>query len=291
VTSRILPPSEEAATAAQRLLDQKTKPVGSLGRLEAIAARLSAIYGTPSFVTSPRAVVVMAADHGVTRQGVSAYPAAVTAQMVHNFAAGGAAINVLARQMGAATEIVDMGVAGSHDWPASVRRCALGSGTADFSAGPAMREADAERAIGIGAAIVAELASRGCRIVATGEMGIGNTTSAAALTSLFTARPPVEVTGRGTGVGDEALARKVAVVERAQDPVGRRSGIREIAAGATFGDDRLVLSELLAADDSRHVAFASPVRCRQSYGAIDPMIYVVPDGFSRLRSRRLNANL
>ena len=108
IISRIVPPSDEIATAAQRLLDQKTKPLGSLGRLESIAVRLSAIYGTPSFATSPRAVVVMAADHGVTRQGVSAYPAAVTAQMVHNFAGGGAAINVLARQMGAATEIVDM---------------------------------------------------------------------------------------------------------------------------------------------------------------------------------------
>jgi nicotinate-nucleotide--dimethylbenzimidazole phosphoribosyltransferase len=234
VTSRILPPSAEAATAAQQLLDQKTKPLGSLGRLEAIAARLSAIYRTPSFATSPRAVVVMAADHGVASQGVSAYPAAVTAQMVHNFAAGGAAINVLARQMGAATEIVDMGVAGSQDWPASVRRCALGSGTADFSVGPAMREADAERAIGIGAAIVAELASRGYRIVATGEMGIGNTTSAAALTSLFTARPPVEVTGRGTGVGDDALARKIAVVERAL-AANRASRERPLEALARLG--------------------------------------------------------
>ena len=111
VTSRILPPSEEAAAAAQRLLDQKTKPLGSLGRLEAIAAKLSTIYRTPSFATSPRAVVVMAADHGVTRRGVSAYPAAVTAQMVHNFAAGGAAINVLARRAACRLLVVDAGIA------------------------------------------------------------------------------------------------------------------------------------------------------------------------------------
>jgi nicotinate-nucleotide--dimethylbenzimidazole phosphoribosyltransferase len=234
IISRIVPPSDEIATAAQRLLDQKTKPLGSLGRLESIAVRLSAIYGTPSFATSPRAVVVMAADHGVTRQGVSAYPAAVTAQMVHNFAAGGAAINVLARQMGAATEIVDMGVAGSHDWPASVRRCVLGPGTQDISTGAAMPEEDAARAIGIGAAIVFELAGRGCRIVATGEMGIGNTTSAAALTSVFTARPPTEVTGRGTGVGDDALARKIAVVERAL-AANRASRGRPLEALARLG--------------------------------------------------------
>jgi nicotinate-nucleotide--dimethylbenzimidazole phosphoribosyltransferase len=234
VTSRIVPPSEEAAAAAQRLLDRKTKPPGSLGRLEAVAVRLSSIYRTTSFTTSPRAVVVMAADHGVTRQGVSAYPSAVTAQMVHNFAAGGAAINVLARQMNAATEIVDMGVAGNNAWPASVRRCPLGAGTADLSTGAAMPEDDALRGIATGAAIAAELASRGCRIVATGDMGIGNTTPAAALTSLMTGRPPAEVTGRGTGVADDALARKIAVVERAL-AVNRASRERPVEALARLG--------------------------------------------------------
>jgi nicotinate-nucleotide--dimethylbenzimidazole phosphoribosyltransferase len=234
ITSRIAPPSAEAGSAAQRILDRKTKPLGSLGRLESIAVRLAAIHRTTSFTTSPRAVVVMAADHGVTRQGVSAYPAAVTAQMVHNFAAGGAAISVLSRQMGAATEIVDMGVAGSHAWPASVRRCALGAGTADISEGAAMREDDALRAITTGAAIVAELAGRGCRIVATGDMGIGNTTSAAALTSLFTARPPAEVTGRGAGVAGDALAHKIAVVERALVVNGASAG-RPLEALARLG--------------------------------------------------------
>ena len=215
LAARIAAPDSEVAASVQRLLDQKTKPQGSLGRLEEIAVRLAAIRRATTFATSPRAVVVMAADHGVARQGVSAYPAAVTAQMVKNFAAGGAAINVLARQFAARTVIVDMGVAGDHDWPKDVRRCSLGPGTADMTVEPAMSELRAEQAIGAGAAIVAELAAAGCRLVATGDMGIGNTTAAAALTAVLTKRPPAEVTGRGTGIGDEALARKIAVVERA----------------------------------------------------------------------------
>jgi nicotinate-nucleotide--dimethylbenzimidazole phosphoribosyltransferase len=137
--------------------------------------------------------------------------------MVRNFALGGAAVNVLARQMGARTVIVDMGVAGTNEWPAEVRRCALGQGTEDLSIGAAMSETQAEAGVLTGARIVDELREAGCRLVATGEMGIGNTTAAAALTALFTGRPPAEVTGRGTGVSEEALARKVAVVERALD--------------------------------------------------------------------------
>src|SRR5258706_9199352 len=116
----IVPVDEQARRQARAELDDKTKPLGSLGRLEELAARLAAIHRTTRFATRPRAVVVMAADHGVTARGVSAYPREVTAQMVANFAAGGAAVNVLARQMGAETVIVDIGVAGSHDWPSQV---------------------------------------------------------------------------------------------------------------------------------------------------------------------------
>ncbi len=217
LVSRIGEVDARAAEAAQKEIDGKIKPLGSLGRLEEIAVRLAAIYGDVAFVTSPRAVAVLAADHGVARRGVSAYPSAVTAQMVHNFAAGGAAINVLARQMNARTVIVDMGVAGDNRWPPAVRRCALGSGTRDLSVGPAMSEAQAQAGIDAGAAIVAELVRDGCRLVVTGEMGIGNTTAGAALTALFTGGPAAEVTGRGTGIADEALARKIALIERALD--------------------------------------------------------------------------
>jgi len=234
LTSRITAPDAEAAAAVQRLLDGKTKPPGSLGRIEEIAVRLASIYRTTRFATSPRAVVVMAADHGVVRQGVSAYPQTVTAQMVHNFAAGGAAINVLARQMQARTEIVDMGVAGTNDWPRSVRRCAVGAGTADLSSGPAMTVVEAERALLTGVAIARELAAAQMRIVATGEMGIGNTTAAAALTAVFTGSAPAAVTGRGTGIDDLALARKIAVVERALER-NRPSPERPLEALAAVG--------------------------------------------------------
>ncbi|MBI2963036.1 MAG: nicotinate-nucleotide--dimethylbenzimidazole phosphoribosyltransferase [Deltaproteobacteria bacterium] len=215
LVSRIGEVDARVAEAARKEIDGKTKPQGSLGRIEAIAVRLASIYGEVAFDTMPRAVVVLAADHGVARRGVSAYPSAVTAQMVHNFAAGGAAVNVLARQMAARTVIVDMGVAGEHRWPPSVRRCALGAGTEDLAAGPAMSEAQALEAIGTGAAIVAELVRDGCRLMLTGEMGIGNSTAGAALTAAFTGRGAAEVTGRGTGVADAALARKIEVVAHA----------------------------------------------------------------------------
>jgi nicotinate-nucleotide--dimethylbenzimidazole phosphoribosyltransferase len=231
---RIEPVDREAAAAAQRLLDGKTKPLGSLGRIEEIASRLASIYRATRYATSPRAVVVMAADHGVAGQRVSAYPQTVTAQMVHNFAAGGAAINVLARTMRAQTVIVDMGVAGSNDWDGSVRRCALGAATADLSLGAAMTLAQARAAVATGAAIAGELAAQGARIVATGEMGIANTTAAAALTAVFTGASAAAVTGRGTGIDDAGLARKIAVVERALQ-CNRPSASRPLEALAAVG--------------------------------------------------------
>lgn len=234
LVSRIVPPDGAAGAAAREKIDGKTKPLGSLGRVEEVAVRLASIFGVTEFEITPRAVVILAADHGVARRGVSAYPAAVTAQMVRNFAAGGAAVNVLARQTGARTVIADMGVAGRNDWPPEVRRSAIGAGTADLSAGPAMTEAQAEAAVIAGAGIVDEIRRDGCRLVATGEMGIGNTTAAAALTAVFTGRSPAEVTGRGTGVSDDALARKIAIVERALD-LNRPASGRPLEALAGVG--------------------------------------------------------
>ena len=237
--ARIAEPDREAGREAARRMDAKTKPLGSLGRIEQLAVQLASIYGRVDFETAPRAVTVLAADHGVARRGVSAYPSEVTAQMVANFARGGAAINVLARQMDARTVIVDMGVAGRNDWPPEVLRRALGSGTEDLGLGAAMSEEVAAQAIAAGAEIALDLVGDGCRLVATGEMGIGNTTSAAALTAVFTGRPASEVTGRGTGLADDALARKIAVVDEAlafhrpspSDPLGAlaRVGGFEIA--------------------------------------------------------------
>ncbi len=213
--SRITAPDPAPARVAATRLDEKTKPRGSLGRIEALAVKLAGIFGSCDFDTRPRAVVIMAADHGVTAQAVSAYPQQVTAQMVLNFAAGGAAINVLARQMQAETVIVDMGVVGDPCWPSSVYRRAIAPGTADFTVGPAMTREHVEAAIVAGIDIARELAAGGMRVLATGDMGIGNSTAAAALTTVFTRRVPEEVTGRGTGIGDDAFARKLAAIHLA----------------------------------------------------------------------------
>lgn len=205
---------EVAAQATASRLDRLTKPPGSLGRLEELAVRLAGMTGDAGCRFEHRAVVVMAADHGVTEEAVSAYPPEVTAQMVANFLAGGAGINVLARQAGARVVVVDMGVrvpvraAGVLD-----RR--MGAGTRNMMREPAMTLAQAEAAVAAGEQLAGELVAAGCDIVLTGEMGIGNTTAASALTAAFTGRPAREVTGRGTGIDDAALAHKVEVVERA----------------------------------------------------------------------------
>jgi nicotinate-nucleotide--dimethylbenzimidazole phosphoribosyltransferase len=197
---------------AQLRMDGKTKPRGSLGRLEELACRLAAIYGTPDPPLPARAVIVMAGDHGVAEEGVSAYPQEVTAQMVRNFAAGGAAINVLARQQQARVIVVDMGTAESgvrrqEDRPV-VRAHRLGAGTANFTRGPAMSRERATQALEFGIALAAELHDTGINLLAVGDMGIGNTTSASAITAGMLGRPPQDVTGRGTGVDDARMQRK-----------------------------------------------------------------------------------
>ena len=198
-------------------------------------------------------MVVMGADHGVAEEGVSAYPQEVTAQMLANFASGGAAINVLARHAGARLLVVDMGV--KHAVPSlgvpspdlDLRAHPLGPGTDNFTRGPAMTRAQAEAAIAFGAALAAELAADGVGLLGIGEMGIGNTTASAALTACFCGAPPEEVVGRGTGVDDDGLRRKISAVERglvrnqpdAADPVGALAGVGgfEIAglAGVVLG--------------------------------------------------------
>jgi nicotinate-nucleotide--dimethylbenzimidazole phosphoribosyltransferase len=209
-------PLDHAAMAAARARqDQLTKPRGALGRLETLSIQIAGITGVPRPRLRAPAVLVMAADHGVARRGVSAYPAEVTAQMVLNFLAGGAAINVLARHVGARVAVVDMGVA--VELPPHpdliVRKIALG--TADLSAGPAMGRAQAQAALEAGIEVAGELIDAGVDIVATGDMGIGNTTPSSAIVAALTGRPAAEVTGRGTGVDDAGLQRKVALIEAA----------------------------------------------------------------------------
>ena len=210
----VMPADAAAAEAAQRQLDAKTKPRCSLGRLEDLAVRLAGVYRTPRPAPPRKAIVVMAGDHGVAEEGVSAYPAEVTAQMVANFATGGAAINVLARQAGARVVVVDMGTK-TQLLPAGVLDRRLGTGTANFTREAAMSRALAERSLEIGIALAGDLANEGFTLIGLGDMGIGNTTASAAITAALTGVAPARITGRGTGIDDIRHVHKTRVIERA----------------------------------------------------------------------------
>jgi nicotinate-nucleotide--dimethylbenzimidazole phosphoribosyltransferase len=248
---RIGPLGIEAMAAAQERLDRLTKPPGSLGRLEELVVKLAGITGRPDAPLDHRQVVVVAADHGVARRGVSAYPSDVTAQMVRNFVAGGAAVNVLAESVGAAVTVVDVGVAATLADPAPkvprggrLVRARIRDGTADMTAGPAMRRSEALRAIETGIGLVEDLRSDdGLDVLAVGDMGIGNTTTASALTAALTGERADRVTGRGTGVDDAGLRRKLDAVERAlavnqpdpADPLGVLAAVGGLEVAAIVG--------------------------------------------------------
>jgi nicotinate-nucleotide--dimethylbenzimidazole phosphoribosyltransferase len=211
-----------AGAAADERTNQLTKPPGSLGRLESLGTQLAAIARTcPPPVPEPVRVCVFAGDHGVLSRGVSPWPQEVTAQMVANFCTGGAAVNVLARHAGAEVTVVDVGVAtpipaGS----AALLRRNVRHGTADLSTGPAMTAEEALAALDVGAEVAADAVADGARLLVTGEMGIGNTTPAAALIAACTGSSAEVVTGRGTGIDDAMLAVKVDVVRRAVARLG-----------------------------------------------------------------------
>ena len=207
-------PHEAAAAEARRHLDALTKPPGSLGRLEELAVRLVALTGRAPCVASP-VIFTLAADHGVVAEGVSAYPQSVTAQMVENFLRGGAAVNVLARAAGARVVVADFGMATSLGAPSGLVVRRVAAGTANLALGPAMTLAQAVEAIAAGAALAEEAIAAGADLLGTGEMGIGNTTAASAITAAITGAAAAAVTGRGTGVDDAGHRRKIAVVERA----------------------------------------------------------------------------
>jgi nicotinate-nucleotide--dimethylbenzimidazole phosphoribosyltransferase len=202
------------ANPARQHVDRLTKPQGSLGRLEDLAVRLAVIQGGTPHVESP-VLFTFAADHGVAAEGVSAYPQTVTAQMVENFARGGAAINVLARAAGARLIVADFGVRVPATPSDSVLDRRRGDGTANIARGPAMSRADAVQAIEDGAGLLFAAMEDGADFAGIGEMGIANTTSASALTAALTGRDAAEVTGRGTGIDAAGLERKTAVVRAA----------------------------------------------------------------------------
>ncbi len=215
LVSAVALPDESAGVAIQRHLDSLTKPPGSLGRLEELARRLAVIRGgTPPRVEHP-VIFTFAADHGVAAEGVSAYPQSVTAQMVENFLRGGAAVNVLARDARARVVVADFGVANPVAQSEGLIECRLGPGTASMVRGPAMTREQALEALDVGARLAETAIGEGADLLGTGEMGIGNTTAASAITAAITGMPAETVTGRGTGIDEAAWRRKVEVVRRA----------------------------------------------------------------------------
>ena len=212
---RIQPTDLRLLAQAQARLDRLTKPIGSLGRLEELAARYVMITGEMNPQVPRGAVYTFAADHGVTVEGVSAYPSAVTPQMVLNFLRGGAGVNVLARHVGIEVRVVDIGV--DFDFagiPGLIHRKVM-PGTKNLMVEPVMSSAQAEQAVQVGIELATEAAQEGVGLIGTGEMGIGNTTASSAITAVMTRRPVSDVTGWGTGIDDAGHAHKIDVIQRA----------------------------------------------------------------------------
>jgi nicotinate-nucleotide--dimethylbenzimidazole phosphoribosyltransferase len=230
VPSNIPSPDTRAEESARLHQQQLTKPAGSLGRLEELACWFAARLRAPIPPTPVTEIFVFAADHGVAAQGVSAFPQAVTGQMVANFAAGGAAINVLASFNGCRIEVVDVGVASDQPPPAGVRNARVRAGTRDLSVGPAMTTDEVTAALDAGAACAREAAARGAQLLIAGDMGIANTTAAACLICALTGAAPEQVVGRGTGVDDRGLTRKREVVSAALARALRADGASGTAA-------------------------------------------------------------
>ena len=217
------PLDEQAMAAARERQAQLTKPPGALGVLEDVSVRLSGIQrACPPAAMSRPAVAVFAGDHGVHAQGVTPWPQEVTGAMIANFRAGGAAVNVLARQAGAEVYVVDMGVAGDVEAGPRVLDHKIRRGTSDLATGPSMARDEAVQGLLAGVQVAHRLADSGHDCLLTGDMGIANTTASAALVAAFTGESAERVTGRGTGIDDPTLARKIEVVSRALDdrPVG-----------------------------------------------------------------------
>ncbi len=219
----IKPVNRDLYKIAEERLDNLTKPPKSLGRLEEFAKRLVAITENKNPILDKKVIFTFAGDHGVTEEGVSAYPKEVTAQMVFNFIRGGAGINVLARHAGADVVVVDIGVDYDFENMGAINELKGQSefiskrvvrGTKNFLKGPAMTRQEAIRCLEVGIEIANGYAGKGYKIFGTGDMGIGNTTPSSAIASLLTGKPVAEVTGKGTGITDESLKRKISVIER-----------------------------------------------------------------------------
>jgi nicotinate-nucleotide--dimethylbenzimidazole phosphoribosyltransferase len=213
---RIAPPSAAWREKAEKRLRRQARPAGSLGLLEDVGARLAGIARTLDVRLKRKVIVTCAGDHGVCAEGVSLFPSDVTAQMVHNFVNGGASINVLARHAGAQVKVADLGVNTDFDPVLPIFHTKIRKGTDNLALGPAMRREEAVASISAGIDIVAALAAEASvDLLGTGDMGIGNTTPSTAIIAAFSGLPVAQLTGRGTGLDDNGLERKVAVIETA----------------------------------------------------------------------------
>jgi nicotinate-nucleotide--dimethylbenzimidazole phosphoribosyltransferase len=235
---------EVAVAAARERQASLTKPPGSLGVLEGVSVQLAGLARScPPPLPEPATVAVFAADHGVHAQGVTPWPQEVTAQMVGNFLAGGAVINALAAQAGADVVVIDIGVAADLPPAPGLLARKVRAGTRDMTVEAAMTRAEALRAVEEGITVARDLVAGGTRCLLTGDMGIANTTASAALIAAFTGAAPGDVTGRGTGIGDEMFAHKVSVITRAlalhspdpSDPLGVLAAVGGLEHAALAG--------------------------------------------------------
>ncbi|CAI8027020.1 Nicotinate-nucleotide--dimethylbenzimidazole phosphoribosyltransferase [Geodia barretti] len=251
------------ASAMARAVERQsnlTKPPGSLGRLEEISIKLAGIFGTERPAIGGKAVIIAAGDHGVVAQGVTGYPQEVTAQMVMNFLAGGAAISVMSRHLGIRQVIVDAGVAADLPEHPDLRSLKIDRGTSDISQGPAMSRQQAEQCLEAGINLVVEVIESGVDLVATGDMGIGNTTASSAITAAVTGLDPEQTTGEGTGRNPQELQHKIGVVRTSLRPVvvdGFISGAAALVAGAVCPEARdYMIGSHVSAELGHRVALA-----------------------------------
>jgi nicotinate-nucleotide--dimethylbenzimidazole phosphoribosyltransferase len=272
--TQIKPVSAAWFGKAKERLDSLTKPPGSLGRLEELAARYVCIREELMPTLRKKRIVVFAADHGVVAEGVSAFPQEVTYQMVYNFLRGGAGINVLARHVGAEVEVVDIGVNYNFEPDIGLISCKVAPGTRNLAQEPALTREEAARAVWVGVERAQEAVAQGVDALGAGDMGIGNTTAAAALGAAFTGRPVAAVTGRGTGINNASLQRKVGVINRAlslhrpdpDDPLGTLAavggleiaGIAGLILGAAVARRPLLLDGLIATAGAMVVVRMAP---------------------------------
>jgi nicotinate-nucleotide--dimethylbenzimidazole phosphoribosyltransferase len=241
---RVQAADAEAIAAARHHQSRLTKPAGSLGELEELSVRLAGIAGQcPPPLVSPATLAVFVGDHGVHAQGVTPWPQEVTTQMVANFLNGGTAVNAFARQTGVAVTVVDVGVKDDIEPQPGLICAKVRGGTRDMTVEPALTRQEAVAAVEVGITVANQMVDSGARILLTGDMGIGNTTTAAALISVFTGRDPGMVTGYGTGIDAATHVRKIEVIRKAlqlhspdpSDPIGTLTAVGGLENAALAG--------------------------------------------------------